>query len=170
MPTATHLTVSNLASLCPAEIFNKCRIYQMPIGIRMPARRSKKPVYALGSLDLIRNADADMGDDSMSLEVAAFDDGSARLGRRHGGRGGESITSTRLRTASFDYIIMNPPFVKATNHGAGRTDRFRPLQCSGYRRKYRSTWVKSMRNSSARQGLTVTPVWGRTLSPSPTRN
>ena len=131
MPTATHLTVSNLASLCPAEIFNKCRIYQMPIGIRMPARRSKKPVYALGSLDLIRNADADMGDDSMSLEVAAFDDGSARLGRRHGGRGGEHLASIRLKTGSFNYIMMNPPFVRATNHGGGRADPVPPFAVFG---------------------------------------
>ena len=131
MPTATHLTVSNLASLCPAEIFNKCRIYQMPIGIRMPARRSKKPVYALGSLDLIRNADADMGDDSMSLEVSAFDDGSARLGRRHGGRGGEHLASIRLKTGSFNYAMMNPPFVRATNHGGGRADPVPPFAVFG---------------------------------------
>ena len=61
MPTATHLTVSNLASIYPEMTFRKSRIYQLPIGTRMPAARSKKPVYALGSLDLIRDADAEVG-------------------------------------------------------------------------------------------------------------
>ena len=66
----------------------------------------------------------------MALEVAILDDG-ARSGQRHGGRGSESLTSVRLRTASFDYLIMNPPFVKATNHGAGRTDPVPPFAVFG---------------------------------------
>lgn len=130
MPTATHLTVSNLASIYPESTFDKSRIYQMPIGTRMPAARSRKPVYALGSLDLIRDADAQMGKRTMVLQVDTLGDGS-RAGRRHGGRDSESLTSVRLRTASFDYIIMNPPFVKATNHGAGRTDPVPPFAVFG---------------------------------------
>ena len=132
MPTATHLTVSNLASIYPDKIFKKSRIYQMPIGTRMPAPRNRKSTYALGSLDLIRNADADMGEGAMTLAVAAFDDDSSpRSGRRHGGQGAESLSSIRLKTNSFDYAMMNPPFVKATNHGSGRADPVPPFAVFG---------------------------------------
>lgn len=131
MPTATHLTVSNLAGIYPDKIFKESCIYQMPIGTRMPARRSRKPVYALGSLDLIRDADVKMGKTSIVLEVAAFDDGGSRWGQRHGGRGSESLSSIRLKIGSFDYIMMNPPFVRATNHGAGRVDPVPPFAVFG---------------------------------------
>ena len=131
MPTATHLTVSNLASIYPNKIFKKSRIYQMPIGTKMPGQKNRKPVYALGSLDLIRDADAEMNENAMALEVAAFDDGGSRSGRRHGGQGGESLSSIRLRTRSFDHLVMNPPFVRATNHGAGRVYPVPPFAVFG---------------------------------------
>ena len=131
MPTATHLTVSNLASIYPDKIFNKSRIYQMPIGTRMPDPKGRKPVYALGSLDLIRDADAKMDENAVALEVATLDDVGTRSGRRHGGQGGEPLSSVRLRTSSFDYAVMNPPFVKATNHGAGRADPVPPFAVFG---------------------------------------
>ena len=130
MPTATHLTASNLAGLYPSSIFNKSRIYQMPIGTEMSVRgRRRKPVYSLGSLDLIRNADSDMSEGAISLDVTAFaGDGS---GKRHGGQGSSTLKSVRLRSNSFDHILMNPPFVRATNHGAGRTDPVPPFAVFG---------------------------------------
>ena len=131
MPTATHLTASNLASIYPERIFKKSRIYQVPIGTRMPTYGIRKPVYALGSLDLIRDVDSEIDRRAMALEVAVFEDGSARSGHRHSGQGGESLSSIRLRKSSFDYIMMNPPFVRATNHGGGRSDPVPPFAVFG---------------------------------------
>lgn len=140
MPTATHLTVSNLASLYPESTFTVSRIYQMPIGTEMttgrksPSARRKRPTYALGSLDLIRNADSDMDKGSIVLDATAFAAGDMRAGERHGGQGGESLSSVRLRSESFDYTIMNPPFVRATNHGGDRQDPVPPFAVFGITR------------------------------------
>ncbi len=129
MPTATHLTVSNLAVLYPANIFKEARIYQMPIGTPMPVKtRPRKPVRSLGSLDLIRDVDSEISEDSISLEIEAL---SGDVGKRHGGQGGQNLTSVRLRSESFDFVLMNPPFVKATNHGSGRTDPVPPFAVFG---------------------------------------
>lgn len=138
MPTATHLTVSNLAGLYPSRTFVDAHIYQMPIGTRMPVegkRRSHKPVYSLGSLDLIRNADTIMDEDSISMEILSLTDASlgtgSGIGVRHGGLSSHPLASVRLKSASFDYVLMNPPFVRATNHGGGRDHPVPPFAVFG---------------------------------------
>lgn len=98
MPTATHLTVSNLAGMVPDTVFDMSNIYTMPIGIH-------DGVTYLGSLDLIK-------------ERARF----TFAGIRHGGSQSKEITITTVGEHSCDYIIMNPPYSGATKHESDRTE------------------------------------------------
>lgn len=117
LPTATHLTASNLSGLLPQANCDDMRIYQMPIG-----EKDKKDGGGgggggvrdepdLGSLDIIRS--------NTKFTVAGY---------RHGGKRG--LGSTREATVndeSCDYVLMNPPYVRSTNHGGGRTDPVPPF-------------------------------------------
>ncbi len=109
MPTATHLTVSNLAGLVPDELFDMSNIYTLPIG-----KKKNGPGYDLGSLDLIE-------------EMERLTD----VGIRHGGRGSESTHAVAISHHSCDYILMNPPYARATNHGPKHTDPVPPFAVFG---------------------------------------
>ena len=112
LPTATHLTASNLSGLMPQAVCDDMRIYQMPIGKK--GKRDKDNPN-LGSLDLIQA--------NAKFTIAGY---------RHGGKRG--LGSTRAATVndeSCDYVLMNPPYVRATNHGGGRTDPVPPFAVFG---------------------------------------
>ena len=108
MPTAAHITASNLSGLFPGTRFTESRIYTMHIG----------PVggggYNIGSLDLLR-------EDQRLIEV----------GERHHGRYTERTKDVAILNKTLDYILMNPPYVRATNHGGGRTDPIPPFAVFG---------------------------------------
>ena len=108
MPTATNLTVSNLAGLFPSRTFDDTHIYTMPIG------HTASGGYYLGSLGLL-TAQATL----------------VPSGERHGGQGTTPTNITAVSDGSCDYVLMNPPFVRATNHGAGRTDPVPPFAVFG---------------------------------------
>ncbi len=114
LPTATHLTASNLSGLLPQANCDDMRIYQMPIGEKKE-KRGGRDEPDLGSLDLIRS--------NAKFTVAGY---------RHGGRRG--LGSTREATindGSCDHVLMNPPYVRATNHGGGRADPVPPFAVFG---------------------------------------
>ena len=114
LPTATHLTASNLSGLMPQAVCDDMRVYQMPMGRK---KNNGKSNPHLGSLDLIRP--------NAKFTVAGY---------RHGGRQG--LVSTRMATVndgSCDHTLMNPPYVRATNHGGGRTDPVPPFAVFGIR-------------------------------------
>ena len=109
LPTATHLTVSNLAGLFSDKAFDWTNIYTMPIG-----KVAGGSGYNLGSLDIIK--------DSVKF---------VKAGERHGGHGTRDTKMATIQHNSCDYIVMNPPYVRATNHGGGRTDPVPPFAVFG---------------------------------------
>lgn len=114
LPTATNLTASNLSGLFPQANCDDMRIYQMPIGEK-DEKHDEEDEPNLGSLDLIRS--------NAKFTLAGY---------RHGGKHG--LGSTREATMndrSCDYVLMNPPYVRATNHGGGRIDPVPPFAVFG---------------------------------------
>ena len=109
MPTAVHLTVSNLAGLQPGQAFDDTHVHTMPIG-----RDEKHGGFGLGSLDLIRDVETIV-----------------EKGQREGGRGTKKTKKALAAHKSCDYILMNPPFVAATNHEGGREYRVPPFALFG---------------------------------------
>ena len=121
LPIAAHLAVSSLAMMFPKEIFGKTKVKTMPIGhqhtkvVYLKKRGAKKEIkkkikhYRLGSLDLIKEVNATL---TQSVEVVK----------------GKEIEDTTNRPWSIeeshhligdnscDLIVMNPPFVRPTNH------------------------------------------------------
>ena len=109
MPTATHLTVSNLAELFPEEVFDKTHVYTMPIG-----KINDSDGYHLGSLDIIKDTEKFI-----------------KAGEQHGGHGSQDTKIATVLNFSCDYVIMNPPYVRATNHGVNITDPVPPFAVFG---------------------------------------
>ena len=107
-PVATHFAVSALSSMFPGETFDDCHIYTRKLG---PGDAGG---YHLGSLDLI---------DDLEPFVEA--------GVMHGGHGPRSVQAATLQHGSCDFVVMNPPFVRATNHGGGRPDPVPPFAIRG---------------------------------------
>ena len=109
LPTATHLTVSNLAGLFSDKVFDWTNIYTMPMG-----RVDGGNGYSLGSLDIIK--------DSKKF---------VKAGERYGGYGTKDTKTATIQHHSCDYIVMNPPYTRATNHGDSMTDPVPPFAIFG---------------------------------------
>jgi len=107
LPIAAHMTVSSLASIFPRTTFRETRITHLRLGEHLGS-------YYLGSLSLI--------DPNHSI---------TRDGIRLTGAGEEATSGTRIADASCDVIVMNPPFVRNTNHGGGRTDPYPAFSAFG---------------------------------------
>ena len=111
MPAATHLTASMLSSAHPTVTFGRTRIHTMPYGRQDEG--TNRPA-AIGSLDLIvsdkQSSLFGTGEHVLSgtSDVIEVED--------HTQRGDE----IRLPHGSADLVIMNPPFIRPTNHAAGR--------------------------------------------------
>ena len=108
-PIATHFAVSNMAAAFPDRTFDRCNVYTMPIG-------TGRDRCDLGSLNLIQYTE--------KFTIA---------GKRLGGKGIKDTHAASMGNGSCDYIIMNPPFARATNHGGGRTDPVPPFAVFGIR-------------------------------------
>ena len=103
MPAATHLTASILSSAHPAEPFLNTRIITLPYGKN---KNAGGDTIDLGALDLIKEENV------FSLFETSQD-------RVKGGAGGDS-DNIHIPHKSFDLVIMNPPFTRATNHAGER--------------------------------------------------
>lgn len=144
MPIATHLTVSALAMMFPSEVFETTGIKTMPIGHQkdrdyakyqtapsvnpsalkrtrlkkagMRRTRKKKIIkqYRLGSLDLIQNE----GQTTFSKEGKELRGTKEKFGEPWS----ISRSHYNIQDGSCDLIIMNPPFVRATNHAGKHSD------------------------------------------------
>ena len=99
MPAATHLTASILSSAHPAEPFQNTRIITLPYGVNENAGGD---TIDLGSLDLIKDEEV----------FSLFKTGQERL---CGGANGDK-RHVSLPHKSFEVVIMNPPFTRATTH------------------------------------------------------
>ncbi len=101
MPAAAHLTASVLSSAHPTITFDETSIITLPYGRQTEDKNSG---VAIGALDLITDKEA----------TSIFETGQTRLkGKRDSPAGKEDLPPN-----SFDLVIMNPPFTRATNHEA----------------------------------------------------
>lgn len=103
MPAATHLTASMLSSMHPGTTFGNTRVHTLPYGQQSV---EKKHTIALGALDLIED------DTAPSLF------GTGILVAQGTGADMESKGSQDmiLPRETADLVIMNPPFIRPTNH------------------------------------------------------
>ena len=110
MPSAVHITGSTLSGMQPAEKFGKSRLYPLAYG------RSKDGEVKIGSLELL------LGDEAVTLYNTSDPD------QRIGSSGEETVTQIRaeLPDSSYDLVIMNPPFTRATNHEGAHSDITNP--------------------------------------------
>jgi hypothetical protein len=97
LPAAAHLTASMLSGAHPSIIYDRSNILTVAYG-KMPHGN-----IALGSIDLL--------DDQKNIEVLDI------TAKAIGGMGEkERETWSSLPHASFDLVVMNPPFVRPTGH------------------------------------------------------
>ena len=104
LPMAVHLTLSMLAAAYPEETFRDCTMLAMPYG------KQETGEYALGSLDLLATQEALPTLATRPEAVAG-----------HGQHAAETERHT-IADASYDLVIMNPPFTRPNN----KTVEFRP--------------------------------------------
>ena len=97
LPAATHLTASMLSGAHPTITYEGSAIFTQPYGLQEYGK------IALGSIDLLRDM--------------ALLEGSQITAKALEGRGeSEKDTWRFVPHVSFDLVIMNPPFTRATNH------------------------------------------------------
>ena len=100
MPSAIHITGSTLAGIQPGRDFGKSRLYTMPYG------RQNDNSVKIGSLELLHS----------SAVVSLFNTSDPAY--RTGSLGEETAAQVNVDVsdASFDLVIMNPPFTSNTKH------------------------------------------------------
>ena len=110
MPSAVHITGSTLSGAQPSIGFGKSRIYSLPYG------RLKDGSVAIGSLELL-TAESQMTQGNFTNPAM-----------RTGSAGQETAAQIRAEIPheSFDLVIMNPPFTRATNHEGAHADITNP--------------------------------------------
>ena len=110
MPSAIHITGSTLSGMRPNVGFKQSRLYTMPYG------KQKDSTVKIGSLELLQ----------ASTALTLFNTSDPAL--RTGSAGEETATQINvdIPDASFDLVIMNPPFTRATNHEGAHADITNP--------------------------------------------
>ena len=110
MPSAAHITSATLSGAQPNIGFKQSRIYTMPYG------RQSDGTVAIGSLELLQS----------SHLLSLFNTNDPAL--RTGSVGEETATQINIDIpdATFDVVIMNPPFTRATNHEGAHADITNP--------------------------------------------
>ena len=99
LPTAVHLTATMLAGTHPNAPFDGERLMTMDYGARGNGN------VAVGSLELLaKNVQQEMIEEAIALTSGKRSEGEVRDVVNHVGHG------------KFDLVIMNPPFVRNTNH------------------------------------------------------
>ncbi len=110
MPSAVHITGATLSGVEPSVLFNKSRLYTMPYG------RMKDGSVEIGSLELLQSSNV----------LTLFNTSDPAM--RTGSAGQETAAQIRAEfpDASYDLVIMNPPFTRATNHEGAHADITNP--------------------------------------------
>ena len=100
MPSAIHITGSTLAGVQPEIGYGNSHLYTMPYG------RQEDGTVKIGSLELLPSSEV----------MTPFNTSDPAL--RTGSAGEETSVHVRAEVpdSSFDLVIMNPPFTRATNH------------------------------------------------------
>ncbi len=110
MPSAVHITGATLSGVQPAVAFGDTRLYVFPYG------RQEDNSVQIGSLERLG--------DSLALTLINMSGPT----RRTGSAGEETVEQVPvdIPDRSFDLIIMNPPFTRATNHEGAHADITNP--------------------------------------------
>ena len=110
MPSAIHITGSTLSGMRPNAGFNQSRLYTMPYG------RQEDGTVKIGSLELLQ----------ASTALTLFNTSDPAL--RTGSVGEETAAQINVEVpdASFDVVIMNPPFTSNTAKEASHIGIFAP--------------------------------------------
>ena len=110
MPSAIHITGSTLSGAQPNLGFRQSRLYTMPYG------RQEDGSVKIGSLELLQS----------SSVMTLFNTSDPAM--RTGSVGEETAAQViaDIPDESFDLVIMNPPFTRATNHGGVHADVVNP--------------------------------------------
>ncbi|MHB1865670.1 MAG: DNA methyltransferase family protein [Candidatus Saccharimonadales bacterium] len=107
LPSAAHLTASMIAGAHPTVKYQQSLIMTVPYG-------NMEGDLALGSLDLLNPK-------GKFPEMAITAKAAEGMGEK------EKETWAALPHASFDLVVMNPPFTRPTNHEGNRRDVPNPM-------------------------------------------
>lgn len=113
IPSATHITASQLSSAFPTVLYKDTKILTMPFG------RLDDGGVALGSLELLETQGAMSTISTSAGGVGAHSQTEIDAWKALGG--------TAVNDQSFDLIAMNPPFTRLTGGGGKTEDVSRPL-------------------------------------------
>ena len=110
MPSAVHITGSTLSGMEPNVLFNNSHLYTMPYG------RMADNSVMIGSLELLQSSNV----------LTLFNTSDPAM--RTGSAGEETAAQVRadIQDESYDLVIMNPPFTRATNHEGAHADITNP--------------------------------------------
>ena len=111
MPSAVHITSATLSGAQPKIGFSQSRLYTMPYG------RLSDGSVAIGSLEFLNS--------NSQLTLSNFSD-PARRAIGNGDQRSYQATA-EVVDESFDLVIMNPPFTRATNHEGARATVSNPV-------------------------------------------
>ena len=110
MPSAIHISGATLSGVHPNVKFGGSRLYNMPYG------KQRDGTVAIGSLEFLHS----------SAVMSQINTNDPAL--RTGSTGEETAMNViaDARDESFDVVIMNPPFTRATNHEGAHADVTNP--------------------------------------------
>ena len=111
LPASVHLTASMLAASFPRARFYGTRVHTLPYG------RTEHGKIALGSLDLLERQSVAL---LFASEAPLRQTGSGMV------RESSNCSASNFPWRTYDLVIMNPPFTRATNHEGERSDIANP--------------------------------------------
>lgn len=140
LPAAAHLTASMLSGAHPTSRYEQSSIMTVPYG------RQPDGSVSLGSLDLL---DPQGKFDILSITATALDSGGEF----------EKEIWRSLPHSSFDLVVMNPPFTRATVHEAETADvpnpAFAAFESSADDQKAMSDSIKELTKGTSASGMLV---------------
>ena len=110
MPSAIHITGSTLMGAEPSVGFQHSRLYPLEYG------RQEDGEVKIGSLELLQTSGA--------MTLFNMSDPAQRIGSA--GQETAAPLIAEMRDESYDLVIMNPPFTRATNHEGAHADITNP--------------------------------------------
>ena len=115
MPSAIHITSSTLSGREPKVGYKKSRLYTLPYG-RLQDDSVSSDGVSIGSLEYLNR--------NSQLTFTNYSNPALRTGSM----GEETAASIMvdIEDESFDIVIMNPPFTRATNHEGAHADITNP--------------------------------------------
>ncbi|MDD9801273.1 MAG: hypothetical protein OXU53_01745 [Deltaproteobacteria bacterium] len=111
LPASVHLTASMLAAAFPRARFYGTRVHTLPYG------RTEQGKIMLGSLDLLERQSVAL---LFASEAPVRQTGSGMV------RESSNCSAFNFPWRTYDLVIMNPPFTRATNHEGERSDIANP--------------------------------------------